>query len=77
MSGIIASLGMIGTLIFILLIIMIPISIYAAQKWAHKCYTELRRTNAMLERLLESQNVAAPARFGEKSDGIDIQIPDK
>ena len=48
---IIGAFGLVGVLAFILLVIIMPISVYAAQKWAYKCYRELERTNELLERL--------------------------
>ena len=48
---IIGALGLFGVLTFILLVVIMPISVYAAQKWAYKCYREVERTNELLERL--------------------------
>jgi len=45
MSEMMGGMGIVGSLIFIVLIFMIPISIYAAQKWAYKCYRELQKMN--------------------------------
>ena len=47
----IGALGLFGVLAFILLVVIMPISVYAAQKWAYKCYRELERTNELLSQL--------------------------
>lgn len=43
--------GMMGVawLVGIVLIILIPFSVYSAQKWAHKCYEELQKVNRKLD----------------------------
>jgi len=41
--------GIFGTLIMGILTLVIPISIYAAQKWAYRCYVELKKTNENIE----------------------------
>jgi hypothetical protein len=52
MGEIIGGLGLIGILIFIFLGIILPISVYAAQKWAYKCFRELEKLNEKIDRLL-------------------------
>jgi hypothetical protein len=46
------SLGILGILVFIFLGIILPISVYAAQKWAYKCYRELEELNQRMDDLL-------------------------
>ena len=46
------------SLIFIILIVTIPLSIYSAQKWAHLCYKELKKLNKTLDTLKESTDTA-------------------
>ena len=48
----VGALGLFGILAFILLVVIMPISVYAAQKWAYKCYKELEHTNELLSRLI-------------------------
>jgi len=57
MSGIMGGMGIIGSLIFLFLIIVIPISIYSAQKWAYKCYRELQKTNRILESIAAQRGI--------------------
>jgi hypothetical protein len=45
-------LGLFGILIFILLVILVPVSVYAAQKWAYRCYRELRELNKKMDQLI-------------------------
>lgn len=76
--GMMANIGIIGTMLFIIiffvLIVLIPFSVYAAQKWAHRCYTELRRTNTLLEQLVKAHGVAPTPRANQgKYEGVDIQ----
>ncbi|HOE44053.1 MAG TPA: hypothetical protein PLB25_20840 [Rhodoferax sp.] len=51
MNQILGSLGIFGILIFIFLVIILPISVYAAQKWAYKCFKELEKLNEKIDRL--------------------------
>ena len=44
--------GILGVAIFILLAIILPISVYSAQKWAYKCFKELEALNQKMDRLL-------------------------
>jgi hypothetical protein len=48
--GAFGSLGVFGILILILLGIIMPISTYAAQKWAYRCYKELKEINTKLDK---------------------------
>jgi hypothetical protein len=41
-----------------LLAVLLPMSAYAAQKWAHKTYLEVRSINAKLSELLEAGGTA-------------------
>lgn len=43
-----------------LLAVLLPMSAYAAQKWAHKTYLEVRSINAKLGELLELSRSAQP-----------------
>lgn len=43
----------IGLLIFILLILLIPIHIYLAQKWAYKCFKEIEKINNKFDNLYD------------------------
>lgn len=55
MGGVMGGLGLFGLfgiLIFLLLAIILPISVYAAQKWAYKCFKELEKINQKMDRLL-------------------------
>ena len=36
-------------LVLIVLTVMLPVSVYCAQKWAYKCYQELKKLNKNLE----------------------------
>ena len=49
--GLLGGLGTIGIMIFIFLVIVMPICIYAAQKWAYKCFKELQAINKKLDQL--------------------------
>lgn len=51
MPGPIAGAGIILYVIFLFLCIILPISAYCAQKWAYKCYKELRKLNEAVKRL--------------------------
>ena len=48
-------LGLLGIVIFVFLCIILPISVYCAQKWAYKCYLELRKLNLAMEMLLDKE----------------------
>lgn len=52
MYGVMGGLGVFGILILLLLAIILPISVYAAQKWAYKCFKELEKLNQKMDRLL-------------------------
>jgi hypothetical protein len=54
--GVLASLGIFGILIFLFLAIILPISVYCAQKWAYKCYKELRKINDKMDLLVSKEN---------------------
>jgi hypothetical protein len=47
-----AGMGTIFTIILVICTIVLPISVYAAQKWAYKCYTQLIKLNENIEKLL-------------------------
>jgi hypothetical protein len=51
-AGGIGTLGAVFLCIFVFLSIILPISVYAAQKWAYKCFLELRRLNDNMEQFL-------------------------
>jgi hypothetical protein len=42
-----------GVIVVTLLAVLLPMSAYAAQKWAHKTYLEVRSMNRKLTELLE------------------------
>jgi hypothetical protein len=50
MYGVMGGLGVFGILILLLLAIILPISVYAAQKWAYKCFKELEKLNQKMDR---------------------------
>jgi hypothetical protein len=43
---------LIAVLVFGLLVILMPLSMYAAQKWAYRTYQEVAKLNAQFETLL-------------------------
>ena len=54
MFGDIEQLGIyLAAILVTLLAVLLPMSAYAAQKWAHKTYLEVRSMNAKLSELLE------------------------
>lgn len=54
MFGNIEQLGIyLAAILVTLLAVLLPMSAYAAQKWAHKTYLEVRSMNAKLSELLE------------------------
>jgi len=54
MFGDIEQLGVyLAAILVTLLAVLLPMSAYAAQKWAHKTYLEVRSMNAKLSELLE------------------------
>ena len=54
MFGDIEQLGIyLAAILVTLLAVLLPMSAYAAQKWAHKTYLEVRSMNAKLTELLE------------------------
>ena len=64
--------GVIGISVAILLfgvfVILIPFCAYSAQKWAYKCYLELRVINERQEH--ESQKRTIPSVAGQSNPGI-------
>ena len=52
MREVMGGFGGFGILIFLLLVIILPISVYAAQKWAYKCFKELEKLNQKMDQLL-------------------------
>ncbi len=52
MEGVMGSFGILGgvALLFLLavLTILIPLSVYSAQKYAYRCYGELKKVNSQL-----------------------------
>lgn len=59
MKELLAALSMgFGGYLFILFIIcsiIVPVSIYAAQKWTYRCYKELCKLNKNIEKLIEKE----------------------
>ena len=54
MFGDIEQLGIyLAAILVTLLAVLLPMSAYAAQKWAHKTYLEVRSMNAKLTELVE------------------------
>lgn len=49
--GLLGGLGTIGIMIFIFLVIVMPICIYAAKNWEYKCFKELQAINKKLDQL--------------------------
>ncbi|MGD2074351.1 MAG: hypothetical protein PVI91_16035 [Gammaproteobacteria bacterium] len=63
------NLEVVGTYVAVILVtllaVLLPMSAYAAQKWAHKTYLETRSINSKLTELLELARVGeVPARTG-------------
>jgi hypothetical protein len=56
MGEVFGGLGIVGVLVFVFLAIIMPISVYAAQKWAYKCFVELQRLNENIERLVKTKS---------------------
>jgi hypothetical protein len=50
--GALGLFGFLGILIFLFLAIILPISVYSAQKWAYKWFKELEILNEKMDRLL-------------------------
>lgn len=48
----IAGMETIFTIILVICMIVLPISVYAAQKGAYKCYTQMVKLNENIEKLL-------------------------
>ncbi len=42
--------GIIGGLVLFAILIILPICVYYAQKWAYECYKELRKINESINR---------------------------
>ena len=59
MGDLFGALGLFGVLAFFLLVIVMPISVYSAQKWAYKCYRELQEINRLLEREVKAKRRAS------------------
>ena len=38
------------TVLYILLVVLVPVSCYAAQKWAYKCFRELQKIRRAMEK---------------------------
>ena len=71
-SGILGAVGLLGALaIFVLAIltILIPVSAYLAQKYAHRCYQELRGVNTRLGSLEVSLKYLADAEANKLTAG--------
>ena len=43
----------VGAAMFTLLGIVLPISAYAAQKWAYRCHQQIEKTNNLLAQILQ------------------------
>ena len=68
MFELIGALGFFGVFILILLGVIMPISVYAAQKWAYRCFKELREMNERLERLEHRPPELRPRQHREPGD---------
>ena len=44
---------------FVVCVILIPFAVYAAQKWAYKCYKEMVEVNKKLDELIELSKPAS------------------
>ncbi len=55
MGEALGGLGLFGVFILFMLSIILPISVYAAQKWAYKSYKELQRLNKNIELLIRER----------------------
>jgi hypothetical protein len=49
-----ASGGLIVSLFFLFLILLIPLMIYSGQKWAYKCYGELREQTKIQKEMIKA-----------------------
>lgn len=52
MAQFLSGLGVFGILVFFFLVIVLPICVYTAQKWAYKCFRELEKVNKKMDSLL-------------------------
>ena len=50
MAGPLTAIGFaVFAFVLVVLTILLPLSVYAAQKWAYKCFLELRKMNEKLD----------------------------
>ena len=67
MFGDLETWGIYAAAVLITLIaVLLPMSAYAAQKWAHKTYLEVRSINGTLQELLELARSAEPHSTAEE-----------
>ncbi len=67
-----SALGGIGIGIFLIILlvlgIILPISAYSAQKWAYKCYLELKRLNERFDRDRFDRDPPPPAEVRDERE---------
>ena len=51
--GLIGAFGVVAVMVLGILTIMIPVTIYLAQRYAHKCFLELQKANVRLNTMNE------------------------
>lgn len=64
--GISAFVGALFSAVLLVLAIVLPISAYAAQKWAHRCYLELETLNRTIN---EFTRYVIEQEYAEKDGG--------
>ena len=72
------TLGVLGVVISLVVLfvlgVLLPISAYSAQKWAHACFLELRKLNAAMERD-SAHSQPLPETVGSTSPFADLHSP--
>ena len=65
----IGALGVVALLVLGLLTILLPLSVYSAQKYAYKCFVELKGVNERLDLLRKSVSYLAEVEQKKLSAG--------
>jgi hypothetical protein len=71
MAELFGTLGFLGVLAFFPLVIVMSISVYAAQKWTYKCYRELREIDGTSSGVLQSST--KDKRQSRRTNSITIE----
>lgn len=74
MGYLFGSFGFLGIILFIILIVILPISVYAAQKWAYKCFKELEKLNKKIDCLTGETTKDKPGEFHIVSKNGDSKL---